>query len=164
MNGITIFLLICVVFLGGAFYFIYVKFKAKETENTNNQAQLKNYEARYSNIIEVESEVEESLKRKNQLTNDIQALQIDYQKKYGLFQILTRKIAVYDEDLELAETGFYKPHFDFGTSEEYKQRIALIREKQKSMLKAKTAVTCSTEWTVGESKAEGKKWSHEQSS
>ncbi|MGA4853974.1 DUF4041 domain-containing protein [Acinetobacter haemolyticus] len=157
VNGITIFLLICTAILGGAFYYIYGKFKTKETENTNNLAQLKKYEAKYSRIIDVDNEVENSLKRKNQLNNDIHSLQLDYQKKYGLFQILTRKIAVYDEDLELAETGFYKPHFDFGTSEEYKQRIALIREKQKSMLKAKTAVTCSTEWTVGESKAEGKK-------
>lgn len=82
---------------------------------------------------------------------------MDYQKKYGLFQILTRKIAIYDEDLELAETGFYKPHFDFGTSEVYKMNIAQIREKQKTMLKEKKAVICHTEWTVGESKAEGKK-------
>lgn len=116
MNGSTVFLLLIIMCLGGAFYFIYGKFKAKEAENSNNQAQLKKYEAKYSRIINVDNEVEESLKRKNQLTNDIQALQLDYQKKYGLFQILTRKIAVYDEDLELAETGFYKPHFDFSTS------------------------------------------------
>jgi len=47
VNGITIFLLICTAILGGAFYFIYGKFKAKETENTNNLAQLKKYEAKY---------------------------------------------------------------------------------------------------------------------
>lgn len=157
MNSITIFLLVCIAILGAAFYFIYMKYKKKETENSDNEAKLKKYESKYSRIIDVDNEVENSLKRKNQLNNDIQAMQLDYQKKYGLFQILTRKIAVYDEDLELAEIGFYKPHFDFGTSEEYKKRIALIREKQKFMLKAKTAVTCSTEWTVGESKAEGKK-------
>lgn len=157
MNGITVFLLLITICLGGAFYLIYKKFKAKETENNDNQAQLKKYEAKYSRIIDVDSEVEKYLQRKNQLNNDIQAMQLDYQKKYGLFQVLTRKIAVYDEELELAEAGFYKPHFDFGTSEEYKKRIALIREKQKSMLKTKTAVICSTEWTVGESKAEGKK-------
>ncbi|MDN5557793.1 MAG: DUF4041 domain-containing protein [Acinetobacter sp.] len=150
-------MLVIIAFLGAAFYFIYGKYKTIGAENSNNKAQLKKYEAKYSRIIDVDKEVEESLKCKNQLTNDIQALQLDYQKKYGLFQILTRKIAVYDEDLELAETGFYKPHFDFGTSEAYKQTIALIREQQKSMLKAKTAVTCPTEWTVGESKAEGKK-------
>ena len=126
MNGSTVFLLLIVMCLGGAFYYIYGKFKAKEAENVENENKLRKYEARYSRIIDVDSEVEESLKRKTQLSNDIQALQLDYQKKYGLFQILTRKIAVYDEDLELAETGFYKPHFDFGTSEEYKQRIALI--------------------------------------
>lgn len=157
MNGLTTFLLLLILGLGSAVYFLFQRYKSKEAENESHVNQLKKYESKYSRIINIDNEVEESLKRKSQLTNDIQALQLDYQKKYGLFQILTRKIAVYDEDLELAETGFYKPHFDFGTSEAYKQRIALIREKQKSMLKAKTAVTCSTEWTVGESKAEGKK-------
>jgi Tfp pilus assembly protein PilO len=86
VNGITIFLLICVALLGVAFYFIYGKFKAKETENTNNQAQLKKYEAKYSRIIDVDSEVEKSLNRKNQLNNDIQALQLDYQKNTVFFK------------------------------------------------------------------------------
>jgi len=157
MNGSIAFLLLIIVCLGASFYFIYNKFKKIENENLKNVAQLHKYEAKYSRIIDVDKEVEESLKRKSQLINDIQALQLDYQKKYGLFQILTRKIAVYDEDLELAETGFYKPHFDFGTSEEYKKKIISIREQQKVMLKAKTAVTCPTEWAVGDSKAEGKK-------
>lgn len=157
MHGSTIFLLFIIIGLGAAFYFIYNKFKKIEDENSKTIAQLKKYEAKYSKIIDVDKEVDESLKRKNQLINDIQALQLDYQKKYGFFQILTRKIAVYDEDLELAETGFYKPHFNFGTSEEYKKKIISIREQQKAMLKAKIAVTCPTEWTVGDSKAEGKK-------
>lgn len=157
MDGPMIILLLIIAFLGGAFYFIYGKFKSKEIENNKNEAKLKEYVSKYSKIIDVDNAVEESIKRKNQLTSDIQALQLDYQKKYGLFQILTRKIAVYDEDLELAETGFYKPHFDFGTSEVYKMNIAQIREKQKTMLKEKKAVICHTEWTVGESKAEGKK-------
>lgn len=157
MDAPMIVLLLIIVFLGGAFYFIYGKFKSKESENNKNEEKLKEYVSKYSKIIDVDNAVEESIKRKNQLTSDIQALQLDYQKKYGLFQILTRKIAIYDEDLELAETGFYKPHFDFGTSEVYKMNIAQIREKQKTMLKEKKAVICHTEWTVGESKAEGKK-------
>nr|WP_279053190.1 DUF4041 domain-containing protein [Acinetobacter tandoii] len=157
MNSITILLLLIIACLGGAFYFIYAKYKAKEVENSENEVKLKRYENKYSRIIDVDAEVEASLRQKNQLAQEILGLQSDYQKKYSLFQNLTRKIAVYDEELELAESGFYKPHFDFGTSEAYKQRIAQIREQQKSMLKAKTAVTCHTEWTVGDSKTEGRK-------
>lgn len=157
MNGTTIFLILIIVCLVGILYYFYNKYQLKQKENQDYLNQLNKYEARYSKIIDVDEEVEEALKRKIQLQETIQSLQLDYQKKYGLFQILTRKIAVYDEDLELAEIGFYKPHFDFGTSEAYKQKIASIRELQKGMLKSKTAVTCSTEWTVGESRAEGKK-------
>ncbi|TGU85321.1 DUF4041 domain-containing protein [Acinetobacter pittii] len=157
MHGSTIFLFLIIIGLGIAFYFIYQKLKKIELENSKTCAQLKKYEAKYSKIIDVDNEVDKSLKHKNQLISDIQSLQSDYQKKYGLFQNLTRKIAIYDEDLELAEIGFYKPHFDFGTSEEYKKKIQSIREQQKAMLKAKTAVTCPTEWTVGDSKVEGKK-------
>lgn len=157
MNGTTIFLILIIVCLVVILYYFYNKYQLKQKENQDCLNQLNKYEARYSKIIDVDEEVEEALKRKIQLQETIQNLQLDYQKKYGLFQILTRKIAVYDEDLELAEIGFYKPHFDFGTSEAYKQKIASIRELQKGMLKSKTAVTCSTEWTVGESRAEGKK-------
>jgi len=86
MNGSIAFLLLIIVCLGASFYFIYNKFKKIENENLKNVAQLHKYEAKYSRIIDVDKEVEESLKRKSQLINDIQALQLDYQKNMVFFR------------------------------------------------------------------------------
>ena len=56
----------------------------------------------------------------------------------------------------MAELGFYKPHYDFDTSEKYKKEIELIKSKQREMVSNKTAVVCRTEWTVEGSKAKGR--------
>lgn len=93
------------------------------------------------------------------VSNQIESLKSDYASKKQIYDNLKKKIALYDEDLGLLEMGFYKPHFDFGTSEIYKVKINEVRAKQKEMLKSKKAVLCTTEWTIGNSKAEGKKFS-----
>ena len=157
MNGVTIFLLIIIVSLGGGLYWVYTRLKKIEELNFRNEAILRKYKSKYSKIINIDNEVEHSLNQKIKLQKDIEALKSDYQDKYSLFKRLLQKIAIYDEDLGLAEIGFYKPHFDFATAEQYKKKIASIREQQKTMLKEKSAVTCTTEWTVGESKLEGRK-------
>jgi hypothetical protein len=54
--------------------------------------------------------------------------------------------------------GVYEPHFDFADSEGYKSAIDDLREKQKSMISAETAVICKTQWTVGGSEAKGRTW------
>lgn len=157
MNGVTIFLLIIIVSLGGGLYWVYTRLKKIEELNFRNEAILRKYKSKYSKIINIDNEVEHSLNQKIKLQKDIETLKSDYQDKYNLFKRLLQKIAIYDEDLGLAEIGFYKPHFDFTTAEQYKKKIASIREQQKTMLKEKSAVTCPTEWTVGESKLEGRK-------
>lgn len=93
----------------------------------------------------------------SKLNSHLVELSENYAKKKVIYDGLIEKISIYDEDVNLIEMGFYKPHFDFNTSERYKIRIEQIRDKQKQMLKLKTAVICGTEWTVGNSKVEGRK-------
>ena len=62
--------------LGNLFFWYYIKWSLQK-------------------IIDVDNEVENSLKRKNQLSNDIQALQLDYQKKLSsliYFEELERQV------------------------------------------------------------------------
>lgn len=54
-----------------------------------------------------------------------------------------------EEILEMAEIGMYRPHFDFGDSEQYKAAIEKVRADQKQMVTAKKAVVCSEKWSVG---------------
>ncbi|MBL4901063.1 MAG: DUF4041 domain-containing protein [Desulfocapsa sp.] len=66
-----------------------------------------------------------------------------------------KETAIYDEEIELAELGFYKQHYDFDTSEKYKLELSLIKDAQKQLLKQKSAIHCTTRWSVGGSKKKG---------
>jgi hypothetical protein len=68
---------------------------------------------------------------------------------------LVAEVAIYDERLSFAEMGVYEPHFDFTDSEGYKDAIRKIRDRQKAMVSAKTAVLCNTSWSVNGSQAKG---------
>jgi len=94
--------------------------------------------------------------KKEEIQQDIENLRSSYKEKKSIFDKLVKEAAIYDEEIELAELGFYKPHFDFDTSEKYKDQIASVKSKQKQMVSEKTAVYCTTEWTVEGSKAKGR--------
>lgn len=61
------------------------------------------------------------------------------------------------EEAALSEMGFYKARYDFATSERYKKAINENYEKQKAMLKDKTAAICAIEWTIDGSAEKGRK-------
>lgn len=94
------------------------------------------------------------------LQDNIKELRFSYSEKKKIYDELEKAISIYREDIEFAEMGAYEPHFDFDTSEEFKEAIRINRDKQKSMLRVKSfdgAIWCGTEWTVHNSRAEGKK-------
>lgn len=62
-----------------------------------------------------------------------------------------------EEEAVLRSYGFYKPIYNFSSSEKYEQRLDAIRERQKAMLKDKKAAYCNIEWEVNGSKVEGRK-------
>lgn len=115
----------------------------------------KGYEQKFSAILNVEKEVARIAKEKSALEESIAGLRQSYKEKKNIFDDLVRLAAIYDESIELAELGFYKPHYDFDTSEQYKEEINRVREKQKEMISQKTAITCDKEWVVSGSKTKG---------
>ena len=62
-----------------------------------------------------------------------------------------------DEAVLFQSFGIYTPRYSFMNSDEYKARLLEIRAKQKDMIKEKTAVSGSTNWTVNGNAAKGKK-------
>ena len=137
--GVLILLLIVITFFA---------FKSKSKN--------KYYENKYSKIIEIDSEVEKSKITKDKIDKDIEELRASYKDKKIIFNKLVKEAAIYDEAIELAELGFYKPHFEFDASEEYKKSIATVKAKQKEMISSKEAIYCNTEWAVEGSKAKGR--------
>lgn len=94
------------------------------------------------------------------LKDNITGLRRSYSEKKKMYDELEKALLIYREDAEFAEMGVYEPHFDFDSSEEFKEAIRGNREQQKAMLRLKNregAVWCGTDWTVHNSRAEGKK-------
>lgn len=113
-------------------------------------------ESKYSKIINIDLEVDNSREEKQEIDQKIDSLRESYQKKRVIFEQLVKEAAIYDEEIQLADLGFYKPHFDFDTSEKYKEEITRIKQQQKDMISLKKAIYCDTEWTVEGSKAKGR--------
>lgn len=140
-------------------------------ENVKASQALADYEMKYSGIISVDKEIkvrdQASKLRQDEAnavflkaTNDIEQLQSSYKEKKNTYDSLIHQISIYDDDVELLELGFYEPHFDFDTAEQFKEKIRECKERQKDLLGLKDAsgaIYCTTEWTVGNSKVEGKK-------
>ena len=118
------------------------------------------YTKKYSNIISIDEEVIKSQKEKEKIDKTITDLKQSYKEKKIIFDKLLKQVAIYDEEIELAELGFYKTHFDFDTSEKYKEEITKVKSLQKEMISEKTAIYATTEWTVEGSKAKGRTMSN----
>ena len=96
------------------------------------------------------NETQNIINKNEFLRNQESALQRNLeQKKYELI--------VMDEELLMQEFGLYKPLYNFVDSEGYKDRLATVREQQKTMIKNKVAITGANDWTVNGKKSEGQK-------
>ncbi len=138
----------------------------------NNEAnELKN---KYKDIIDVEKAVNDRNKELNNLKISVDNLQNDFNKqkdqlnqdfisKRNIYETLLKEISILEENLEDISYGLYKPHYNYETSEEYKKKLEQIYNSQKIIIKEEKATYCSTEWTVGNSKAEGKKMTKQNS-
>lgn len=77
-------------------------------------------------------------------------------------ETLKSKIVSLQDELEMESYGLYRPIYDFGSSVQYKERLAQTRNAQKQMVKDKTAVIADVEWKIGGSATEGRKMMREQ--
>mgnify|MGYP003808613317 FL=1 len=141
------------------------------------------YRKKYSKIIDIEKVYTEKAKeirvaelriqslrdlykRKNQdfdlittreeLKQEIESIRSLYKEKKMVFDNLDREINIYRDDLEYINMGLYQPHFDFDTSEKFKQTILEVRQKQKTMLKQQIAFRSLINWQVDGSASKGK--------
>ena len=62
-----------------------------------------------------------------------------------------------DEAANLQSFGYYRPRYGFESPSRYQTTLDYLRERQKEMIKLKTAAVCHTEWAVNGSRTEGRK-------
>lgn len=105
-------------------------------------------------IAQIRAQHEQALlqiQRQHAATNtDLQGVQMQLNR-------VRAELAALDEEAHLQSFGFYKPRYNFSSSERYQSKLDEVRERQKQMIKDKTAATCAIEWTVNGSAAEGRK-------
>jgi hypothetical protein len=150
-----------------------------QLERNATQQQLSSLEDRFRVVVDADVEakrivetataertriVQDLVDTRDRLTHSITALADQKQAQQGEQQSLQKRIdelqaefTALDEQANLQSFGFYKPRFDFVTSVEYQQKLEYTRTAQKNLITAGTAATCSTEWQVNGSVAEGRK-------
>ncbi|WJK12228.1 DUF4041 domain-containing protein [Pseudomonas fluorescens] len=70
---------------------------------------------------------------------------------------LQGQILVWEETLLLESFALYEPKFKLMSSQEYKSRLDNVRARQKTMIKGNEAATGNMDWSVNDSKAQGRK-------
>lgn len=68
-----------------------------------------------------------------------------------------KQLVEVEDNILYQSFGLYTPRYDLAKADDYKVRLVEIREKQKQMIKDKTAVTGKTGWVVNGSEAQGRK-------
>lgn len=101
-------------------------------------------------LSDVTKKLEEAQKELSSVQEEIRAAKRE-------LSVLKLSIIETDEAALLQSFGIYTPHYSYSTSDEYKEKIKEVREKQKLLVKNGQAVTGNTQWTVNGSQSKGKK-------
>lgn len=110
-----------------------------------------------SDAIEVNKKIEQQKNLIKQLLKEEKELQINLKKLEDTIKTKKDELIVIEEQILLEDFALYTPKFKFLTSEEYKNKLEQNRQKQKQLIKDGEAVFANENWTVNNSKAEGKK-------
>jgi len=107
----------------------------------------------------LQKQIEAAESEYSTLNKEMSLLRGNYQTKKITYDSLVKQLAIFREDIELIELGFYEPRFAYDDSETFKEKIKASKEKQKDLLREKSikgAIFCTQEWTVDGSRAKGK--------
>lgn len=110
---------------------------------------------------EILNYLKELHEKRDILNRDIENLKIELSDLENKKNARKQELITLDEEILMQEFGLYQPKYDFATSDQYKEKLNQIRNKQKDMIKNKTAVTYSQNWTVDGSKAKGIKMTND---
>jgi len=126
-------------------------------EVANLSRRLEETEAKYQPLIDKDREIEKRQQDIDQLKLELAALNEKYQFGIQVHSNLEKEIDLYQDTLEIGSYGLYQPQYSFDLPEQYKLELELNYSLQKALISREAAVVCHTEWSVGGSKAEGRK-------
>ncbi|WP_330442225.1 DUF4041 domain-containing protein [Flavobacterium sp. C4GT6] len=111
-------------------------------------------------IVEKEKElnllINQKQERINSLESEYSDLKSNYQSSKEVYSRLRKDINLYENKMDFIEYGVYEPVYDFEKSDDYREELNNIKNKQKQMIQSETAATCSVNWTIDGSFSKGK--------
>lgn len=110
----------------------------------------------------LEAEKEEINTAITKLHQQRDKIQDEKSRVEGKLASLNRQLSTLEDEVNIQSYGLYQPKYDLGFSTELKDQLDQIRKKQKAMIREKTAIICSREWTVDGNRTEGRKMTNRQ--
>lgn len=93
----------------------------------------------------------------NEIMSNRQALEQEISSLNDEIKAKKASIILLDDEILYQDFGLYTPVYNLMNSEKYKDKLAVVREQQKNMVKNNTAVNFPTNFTYNNSLAQGKK-------
>lgn len=138
-------------------------FKAKENNELKEEIKelKKLLNPEQQEIANLVKEIDKLKLEKDKISKEIDKLLSKKQDLSNKIKLKKKDLILLDDEILMQEFGLYKPIYDFESSEKYKQAIDNLRVLQKEMIKNKSAVIYSNNWTVDGSKAKGRKMTND---
>lgn len=130
-----------------------IKRLQSECENLNQTID----ELGVRDIITIKQKIKESKENLHEVEEFSEQAKAELKSLNAEIENKRKEIIVLDDDIMFESFALYKPKFQFLTSEEYKNKLDTVREKQKALIKNDSATTGNQNWTVNGSAAEGRK-------
>ena len=112
-------------------------------------------------IANLVKEIDKLKLEKDKISKEVDKLFSKKQELSNKIKLKKKDLILLDDEILMQEFGLYKPIYEFESSEKYKQAIDNLRVVQKEMIKNKSAVIYSNNWTVDGSKAKGRKMTND---
>ena len=124
----------------------------EENERLNSllTPELLDVKAAQERLEQINQEASDAEKLRDSYLTDVEKIKDEIKQKQS-------ELVQLNDEVLFQSFGLYKPQYDFCNSEEYKNRLEIIRQKQKDMIRADTAVTGSADWSVNGDKRKGQK-------
>ena len=138
-------------------------FKAKENNELKEEIKelKKLLNPEQQEIANLVKEIDKLKVEKDKISKEVDKLFSKKQELSNKIKLKKKDLILLDDEILMQEFGLYKPIYDFESSEKYKQAIDNLRVVQKEMIKNKSAVIYSNNWTVDGSKAKGRKMTND---
>lgn len=134
-----------VILIVGILAFLLYRKKVKELEKNKNK------------VLEKFKDVDDGATKIALLEKELQNLLEEKKKIYAEVEKLKSEVNLLNDENNLLSFGFYEFKYDYEKSQEYNDKLQIIKNNQKMAIKNKEAAVCYEQWSVDGSLKEGKK-------